>query len=65
MEMIAREQEQAQPQDGEEQAGPYPIEQLQVSMPLGCVPGPHQFDNCISTLLILLYCRSWEFRLQK
>lgn len=65
MEMIAREQEQVQPQDGEEQAGPYPIEQLQASLPLDCVPEPHHIDNCIISLSMLPYCRSWEFRLQK
>ncbi len=33
MEVLAREQDQEQPEVAEEQAGPYPIEQLQVSMP--------------------------------
>ena len=42
MEMIAREQDQAQPQDGAEQAGPYPIEQLQASVLLGSMPEWHK-----------------------
>lgn len=46
--MIARDMEEVQPLDTEEQAGPYPIEQLQVCMPLA-LPCVHA---CLSFIRI-------------
>ena len=47
MEALARDQDQEQPQEAEEQAGPYPIEQLQVSTPVPVMCSVSEHITCI------------------